>query len=195
MVSSVRPWKALSKTITAGSAGGRASYLHGVLYGLGTGVQEDRLLIGAFAGGKFCEASAELDVRLVRADNKALVKVAVDLLVDSADDGREPMADVLAGDPARKVDVVSAVHILDRGAACPFDDQARRRDATRNVSLSVSAQHAPTPCDSPLEGPRADLPSWCCRPHCSRQPDAALVHQGIQHSSIGDNSTKPVMGR
>ena len=65
------------------------------------------------AGRVLGQPPADLDVRLVGADHEALVQEAVDLLVDRRDDRCEAVARVLAGDPAREVEVDGPVGGLD----------------------------------------------------------------------------------
>ena len=82
------------------------------------------------------EPPADLDVGLVGADHEALVQETVDLLVDRGDDGREPVTRVLAGDPAREVEVDGAVGGLDLCALGAHDHESRRRDAARDEALA-----------------------------------------------------------
>ena len=83
------------------------------------------------------EPAADLDVRLVDADHEALVEVAVDLLVDRVDDGREAVAGVLAADAAGEVEVRAAVDVGDARAVGARDDEPRRRDAARDVARAL----------------------------------------------------------
>ena len=69
----------------AGTAGGRARDLDGVLDRLGAGVDEQRLR-RALSGPDLVELLGDGDVRLVHPDHEALVEVAVDLLVNGAHD-------------------------------------------------------------------------------------------------------------
>ena len=77
------------------------------------------------------EPPADLDVGLVGPDHEALMQETVDLLVDRSDDGREPVARVLAGDPAREIEIDGAVGGLDLRALGAHDHESRRRDAPR----------------------------------------------------------------
>ena len=86
------------------AAGRGARDLHRVLDRLRAGVDEDRALLARPARRELGQPAADLDVRLVGADDGALVQVAVGLLLDRLDDGRVAMAEVLAADPAREVD-------------------------------------------------------------------------------------------
>ena len=83
--------------------------LHGVLVRLRAGVDEDRLLVRTGARRELREKPARPDIRLVHADHEALVQVAVGLLLDRIDDGREPVAGVLAADAACEVEEDPAV--------------------------------------------------------------------------------------
>ena len=114
----------------------RARDLDRVLDGLGAGVQEQALLVAAPARRELAQAAADVDVRLVQPDHEALVEVAVDLLVDRGHRGREPVARVLAAEPAGEVDVDLAVDVLDLGPFGTGDDDRRRGDPARHVSLA-----------------------------------------------------------
>jgi hypothetical protein len=114
------------------AAGGCARDLDRVLDRLGPRVDEDRLAL-ARAGRVLCETTAQLDIRLVRADHEALVEEGVDLLVDRGDDGAEAVARVLAGDPAGEVEVDRAVDCLDLRSLGATDDEPRRRDSAGDV--------------------------------------------------------------
>ena len=83
------------------------------------------------------EPPADLDVRLVAPDHEALVQEPVDLLVDRCDDWREAVPDVLAGNPAGKVEVDTAVGSLDLRSLRPHDHEPRRRDAACDVPLPL----------------------------------------------------------
>jgi hypothetical protein len=56
--------------------------------------------------------------------------------VDRGDNGREAVARVLAGDPAREVEVDGAVGGLDLRALGAHDHESRRRDTARNEALA-----------------------------------------------------------
>ena len=71
----------------ARAARGDARDLDRVLERLGAGVDEQCLLILAPARRELGQLPANLDVRLVHADDEALVQVPVDLLVDGRDGG------------------------------------------------------------------------------------------------------------
>ena len=131
----MRPWKARSKTITPGAAGGGAGDLDRVLDRLRAGVDEQRLRL-AFAGPQLVQPPADLDVRLVHPDHEALVQVAVDLLVHRADDGLGVVPEVLARDPAREVEELAPVRVPDAGAFRPRDHEVRRRHAARDEALA-----------------------------------------------------------
>ena len=115
------------------AAGGDARDLDRVLDRLRAGVDEDAPLLAFAARRELGEPAADLDVGLVRADHEALVQVAVDLLVDRSDRGREVVAGVLAADPAGEVDVAAAVDVPDPGALGPVDDDGGDGDAPRDV--------------------------------------------------------------
>ena len=120
----------------ARSARRGACDLDRVLDGLGPGVQQEGLLVGARAGRELRQPAADLDVRLVDPDHEALVQVGVDLLVHRGDCGREAVACVLAAEAAGEVDVRAAVHVLDPGPFRACDDDRRRRDPARDVLLA-----------------------------------------------------------
>ncbi len=82
IVSSVRPWKAFSKTITAGRPVAARAIFTAFSIASAPEVDEDRPLLAAAARRELREALADLDVRLVDPDHEALVEVAVCLLVD-----------------------------------------------------------------------------------------------------------------
>ena len=117
-------------------AGRGARDLDGVLDRLRAGVDEDRLLALAGARRVLGEPPTDLDVRLVGADHEALVQEAVNLLVDRGDDRREPVARVLAGDPAGEVQIDGAVRRLDLRPLGAYDHEARRRNAARDEALA-----------------------------------------------------------
>ena len=117
-----------------------AGDLDRVLDRLGAGVDEDRLLLGAPAGRQLGQAPADVDVRLVEADHDALVEIAVDLLVHRRDRRRQAVAGVLTADPAREVDVLLAVDVLDPDALGPRDHDRRSRHATGDVALLLLDQ-------------------------------------------------------
>ena len=130
------PVEAVLEDDDRGPAGRGARDLDGVLDRLCAGVDEDRLLALAGAGRVLGEPPADLDVRLVGADHEALVQEAVDLLVDRGDDRREAVARVLAGDPAREVQIDGAVRRLDLRPLGACDHEARGRNAARDEALA-----------------------------------------------------------
>ena len=117
-----------------GPPGRRAGDLDGVLDRLGARVDEDRLLLLAGAGRQLGEAAADVDVRLVDPDHEALVEVLVGLRLDRVDDGREPVAGVLAADAAGEVDERAAVDVGDAGTVGVRDDELRGGDAGAHVA-------------------------------------------------------------
>ena len=117
------------------AAGRHARDLDGVLDRLGARVQEQRLLVGTAAGRQFGEPPAHLDVRLVHADHRALVQVAVDLLVHRLDDGRQRVSDVRAPDTAGEVDVLAPVDVPDPCSLGAVDEDRLGRDPPRDVAL------------------------------------------------------------
>jgi hypothetical protein len=134
----VRPWKARSKTTTPGRPGRGARDLDRVLDRLRARVDQQRLRLGV-ARPELVEAPADLDVRLVHPDHEALVQVAVDLLVDRLDDRVGVVAEVLAGDSAREVEVLPPVGVPDRRPLGTADGHVRRRHASRHVPLAPGA--------------------------------------------------------
>ena len=135
MVRFVRPWNARSKTTTRGAAGRRACDLHGVLDRLCARVEQQALRRGV-AGPELVQPPAHLDVRLVDPDHEALVEIAVDLLVDRADDPGRAVTQVLARDPAREVEVLAALGVPDARAPGPRDGELGRRDTPRDVAFA-----------------------------------------------------------
>src|SRR5207248_3973796 len=85
------------------------------------------------SGPELVQPPADLDVRLVEPDHEALVQIAVCLVVDRLDDRLGAVAEVLAGDPSGKVEVLPALGVPDRRALGPLDHYVRRRDAARDV--------------------------------------------------------------
>ncbi len=134
IVSSVRPWKALSKTTTAGRPVAVRAILTAFSIASAPGVDEDRLLLVAGARGELREPPAHVDVRLVDADHEALVQVLVQLRLDRVDDRREPVPGVLTADAAREVDEGAAVDVDDARPVGVRDDETRGRDAAGDVA-------------------------------------------------------------
>ena len=118
----------------------RARDLHGVLDGLGAGVEEDALLVCAAAGRELAELAADVDVGLVRGDHEALVQVAVHLLVDRPHDLLGVVAEVLAADAAGEVEVADAVGAVDVRAVGRDGDDGGRGDAARDPALAGGQQ-------------------------------------------------------
>ena len=117
------------------AAGVGARDLDRVLERLGAGVDEQRLLLRATARGDLGEAAAHVDVRLVHADDEALVEVAVHLLVDGGHGGRQTMPRVVASEAPGEVDVALPVDVPDAGAFGPVDHERRSRDPAGDVAL------------------------------------------------------------
>ena len=111
--------------------------LHGVLDPLRARRDEDRALLAGAARRELGEPLAHLHVRLVRADHEALVEVALCLLLDCGYDGLEAVPGVLAGDPAREVDVAAAVDVPHTRALGAIDDDRRRGDPARDVPVAL----------------------------------------------------------
>ncbi len=112
----------------------RARDLHGVLVGLGTGVEEDRLLLAPGARRRLGEPPAHLDVRLVHPDHEALVEVQVGLGVDRLDHRAEAVTGVLAADAAGEVDEGATIDVGDPRAVGGGDHETRGGDAVRHVA-------------------------------------------------------------
>ena len=113
IVRSVRPWKALSKTTTAGRPVAARAILTAFSIASAPELTSSDFCCSPRARRELGEPAADLDVRLVDPDHEALVQVAVDLLVDGRDDGAEAVARVLAADPAGEVEVAAAVDVAD----------------------------------------------------------------------------------
>ena len=105
-----------------GTAGRRARDLDRVLDGLRAAIHENAWLLGAPARRDLGEQAAHLDVGFVHSDHEALVQIAVELLADRLDRGREPVAGVLAAEAAGEVDVRAPVCVLDPRALGAGDD-------------------------------------------------------------------------
>jgi hypothetical protein len=124
IVISVRPWNAFSKTTTPGLP----VAVRATLTAFSTASAPRR---------QFGEPPADLDVRLVDPDHEALVEVRVDLFVHGRDGGRQPVARVLAAEPAGEIDVRLAVHVFDPGVFRARDDDRRGLDPARHVLLAA----------------------------------------------------------
>ena len=92
------------------AAGRDAGDLHGVLDGLGAGVEE-RALLRVVAGGQLGQRLAHLDVAGVRRDHEAGVGEGRDLVVDRPDDRRRRVADRDHRDAGAQVDQRVAVGV------------------------------------------------------------------------------------
>ncbi len=110
-------------------AGRGAGDLDRVLDALGARVHEQRALLAAPARRELAEAPADLDVRLVGADDEALMQVAVGLLLHGLDDRRVPVAKVLAADASCEVDERATVDVGDARSLRLRDHEARGRDS------------------------------------------------------------------
>ena len=102
IASSVRPWKALSKTITAGRPVATRAILTAFSTASAPEFSSSDFWSAPAARRELGEPAADLHVRLVHADHEALVEVAVDLRVDGVDDGRQVVAEVRAADARRR---------------------------------------------------------------------------------------------
>ena len=104
IVSSVRPWKALSKTTTAGRPVAERAILTAFSTASAPELTSIDFCSAPGARRQLGQPPADLDVGLVDADHEALVEVLVGLSLDRVDDGREAVARVLAADAAGEVD-------------------------------------------------------------------------------------------
>jgi len=103
--------------------------LHGVLYGLGSGVREHRLL-RVISGRECVQSFGELDVWLVSGYVETGVGVEFGLLLDGCDDFRGGVPDVQDRDPGCEVDQPIAVDVFDDAARGPRrDDRVERGDS------------------------------------------------------------------
>ena len=109
------------------AAGGVAGDLHGVLDGLGAGVEQRRALL-VVAGGQLVELLADLHVLVVRRDHEAGVREGGDLLGDGVDDPLVAVADRRHGDAGAEVDELVAVGVA-HDAARPLGDVHRQPGA------------------------------------------------------------------
>src|SRR5262249_1661945 len=117
------------------AAGRDTGDLHRVLDRLGARVHEQRLLLASAARRDLAEPPADLDVRLVHADHRALVEVAVDLLVHPLHYGPQRVPGVRAADAAGEGDVLGAVDVPDPRALGALDVDRRGREAADDVAL------------------------------------------------------------
>ena len=122
----------------AGPPGGGACDLHGVLDRLRPGVEEQGFR-GRASRPELVELLGDRDVGLVEADHEALVQIAVDLLVDGLDYRLGVVAEVLASDAAREIEVLTSVGVPDRRPFGAGDGHVRRRDSSRHVSIAPGA--------------------------------------------------------
>src|SRR5436305_8840970 len=97
----------------AGPAGGSSRDLDRGLDRLRSRVDQQRLRPRR-TRPEVVEPAADLHVRLVEADHEALVQIAVDLLVDGLDYRLGVVAEVLASDAAREIEVLTSVGVPDR---------------------------------------------------------------------------------
>src|SRR5829696_2068204 len=121
-----------------GALGRGAGDLDRVLDRLGPGVDEHRLR-GGVAGPELVESSRDLDVRFVHPDHEALVQEAVDLLVHSPHDGLGIVTEVLAGDPAREVEILAPVGVAERRALGSGHDEVGGGDPARHPLFASCA--------------------------------------------------------
>ena len=137
IVSSVRPWNALSKTTTAGRPVAARAILTAFSFASAPELTRIDFCSAPGARRELGEPAADVDVRLVDADHEALVEVLVRLPVDRLDDRREAMPGVLAADAAGEVDERAPVDVGDARALGVRDDEPRRRDPARHVALAL----------------------------------------------------------
>ena len=118
MARSVRPWNAYSKTTTPGRpVAARAIFTAFSMPSAPEFTSSERC--SPPARRELAEAPADLDVRLVGADDEALMQVALGLLLHGLDDRRVPVANVLAADASCEVDERATVDVGDaRSSAC-----------------------------------------------------------------------------
>ena len=144
----MRPWKARSKTTTAG----RPVAARAILTAFSTASAPELTssdFASAVAGPELGQPAADLDVGLVHPDHEALVEEAVGLLVDRADDVLGAVAEVLAGDAAAEVDELPPVGVPDacaparsttsRGVETPRETYRSRASSTRWLALAPSS--------------------------------------------------------
>ena len=131
----MRPWKALSKTTTAGRPVATRAILTAFSTASAPVFSRIDFWSVAAAGRELGEAAADLDVRLVHPDHEALVQVLVDLRVDRLDDGGQRVAEVGAAEAAGEVDVLAPFGVPDAGALGARDDERRawRRRGRRSA--------------------------------------------------------------
>ena len=124
------------------AAGVPAGDLHGVLDGLGAGVEQRRALV-VVAGGEPVERLAHLDVPLVRGHHEAGVGELGDLGLHPRDDLGGGVADVDDGDAGAEVDELVAVDVDEDAAARRSSRRpaawCRRPAATAAVLRACSA--------------------------------------------------------
>ena len=91
------------------------------------------------------EAPAGLDVGLVHADHEALVQVLIELRPHRLDGRAEAVADVLATEAAREVDVGLAVDVGEPGARGPGHEKGRSANGAERPDRRID----PTGEDGP----------------------------------------------
>ena len=114
------------------TSGHMTSDLHGVLDGLGAGVEERRTLF-VIAWRHLVELLGDRDVRLVGRDHEAGVRERLDLLLHCIDDPLVAVAHTRHGDAGPEVDELVAVGV-DEDPVLPGHDVGRQagRDARRH---------------------------------------------------------------
>jgi len=115
MVRRVRPWKASSKQITAGTLGVDAGDLDGVFDGLGAGVHQDGFF-REVAGSEGVEFFGDGNVALIGSDGEAKMEVLLELFRGGGEDAGRVVADVEAADTTGEIEIAIAVDVFDGGA-------------------------------------------------------------------------------
>ena len=161
------------------AAGGHAGDLHGVLDGLGPGVEERRLL-RVVAGRQLGQGFADLDVPGVRSDHEARVGEGRDLVVDGPDDRRRGVADRDDRDARAEVDEGVAVGVDEHPTTGGLDeDRQGGADPVRDRGLLAREQ-------------RGGLRSGDVGDEAAFLGEGRAAHEGLGHASnVGNPSPRP----